>query len=162
MTQLLKKYSEYNLWANRRLLNRLNTVPVELLNKDLKSSFRSITLTVLHIYDAEYIWVDRLNGKTPDNWPSSNFTGNPYDALKLLESSSFQLYQKISSATDEYLSGRLNYKDMKGNPYTTNMHDIFQHVFNHSTFHRGQIITMLRELDVTNLPSTDYIAFTRQ
>jgi uncharacterized damage-inducible protein DinB len=35
------------------------------------------------------------------------------------------------------------------------------HVFNHGTYHRGQLVTMLRQVGVTEIPQTDYIAFVR-
>jgi len=38
----------------------------------------------------------------------------------------------------------------------------FQHLVNHGTYHRGQVITMLRQLGVNGPPSTDLIAFYRE
>jgi len=35
-------------------------------------------------------------------------------------------------------------------------------VFNHSTYHRGQLVTMMRQLGETNVPVTDFIAFARK
>ena len=33
---------------------------------------------------------------------------------------------------------------------------------NHGTYHRGQLITMLRQTGVTNLPATDLIVYYRE
>jgi uncharacterized damage-inducible protein DinB len=38
----------------------------------------------------------------------------------------------------------------------------FQHLVNHGTYHRGQVVTMLRQLGVQTVPSTDLIAFYRE
>ena len=38
----------------------------------------------------------------------------------------------------------------------------FQHLVNHGTYHRGQVVTMLRQLGVQGPPSTDLIAFYRE
>jgi uncharacterized damage-inducible protein DinB len=38
----------------------------------------------------------------------------------------------------------------------------FQHLVNHGTYHRGQVVTMLRQLGAGTPPSTDLIAFYRE
>jgi uncharacterized damage-inducible protein DinB len=35
------------------------------------------------------------------------------------------------------------------------------HVFNHSNFHRGQLVTILRQLGEEKIPQTDYIHYSR-
>ena len=37
--------------------------------------------------------------------------------------------------------------------------DIVMQVMNHGTYHRGQIVTLLRQLGATEMPSTDFIRF---
>jgi len=39
---------------------------------------------------------------------------------------------------------------------------MIMHCMNHSTYHRGQIITLLRELGATEIPGTDMIAYIRE
>jgi uncharacterized damage-inducible protein DinB len=51
---------------------------------------------------------------------------------------------------------------MKGIEFKSAVDEILFHVVNHGTFHRGQMITMLRELGYTSFPSQDLIAFTRE
>jgi len=60
------------------------------------------------------------------------------------------------------LEKELSYKSVKGEPFTNRISHVIQHVVNHSTFHRGQIITMLRNAGVTELFPTDFIAFERE
>ena len=50
---------------------------------------------------------------------------------------------------------------MKGEPFTDSVEDTLFHVVNHSTYHRGQIITMLREAGETKVVSTDLIHYLR-
>jgi uncharacterized damage-inducible protein DinB len=35
------------------------------------------------------------------------------------------------------------------------------HIFNHNTYHNGQLVTMLRALGVVTIPATDFIVWTR-
>jgi uncharacterized damage-inducible protein DinB len=34
-------------------------------------------------------------------------------------------------------------------------------VFNHATYHRGQLVTMLRQIGAEKIPATDFAAFVR-
>ena len=55
-----------------------------------------------------------------------------------------------------------NYKDTRGNSHTNTHWEMIMHCMNHSTYHRGQIVTILREGGVTTIPSTDLIAYLRE
>lgn len=162
MKELLRKYAFYNIWANVRIINILKTLPEDMLNKVLKSSFRSIKLTVLHIYDAETIWLKRLEGQSLNNWPSENFNGTSYEAFMLLENASKNISGYIDSISQDSLRNDCTFTSFAGVKFTIKIYDIIQHCFNHSTFHRGQIVTMLRELDIDGIPSTDYITYIRE
>ncbi|MGI8581133.1 MAG: DinB family protein [Chitinophagaceae bacterium] len=41
------------------------------------------------------------------------------------------------------------------------MYEMLLHLFNHQTFHRGQIVTMFRQLGFDKIPPTDFIVFSR-
>jgi uncharacterized damage-inducible protein DinB len=61
----------------------------------------------------------------------------------------------------DYVNRLIEYKTIKGETFATRAGEIALHVVNHSTFHRGQMITILRELGQENLPATDFIFYTR-
>lgn len=162
MIDLFIKFTEFNLWVNKRISSTLSLVNDGLLNSELKSSFRTVKLTVLHISDAEQIWTERLNGMSPKYWPSADFIGSGSDAVEMLINNSLKLNDTVKLLSPEFINSEISFNDMKGNPHNANVYDIIQHAVNHSTFHRGQIVTMLRELGVKSLPSTDYITYTRE
>jgi len=39
---------------------------------------------------------------------------------------------------------------------------ILLHIFNHGTYHRGQLVTILQQLNIQNIPQTDFIVWTRK
>ena len=41
-------------------------------------------------------------------------------------------------------------------------YEIVLHVFNHGTYHRGQLVTMLRQAGVDEIPGTDFIIMIRE
>ena len=60
------------------------------------------------------------------------------------------------------LSGRYHYTNLRGEPFDDTYEETLFHVVNHGTYHRGQLIMMLREAGVTSLPGTDLIHYLRR
>jgi uncharacterized damage-inducible protein DinB len=58
--ELFKQYASYNLWADERLSEVILTLSEEQVQQTVKSSFPSIHKTLLHMWDAESIWWQRL------------------------------------------------------------------------------------------------------
>jgi uncharacterized damage-inducible protein DinB len=65
----------------------------------------------------------------------------------------------VDQSTDETLKKILHYQNLRGEQFNVPVYMILHHVFNHCTYHRGQLVTMLRQLGVEKLPSTDFIAW---
>jgi uncharacterized damage-inducible protein DinB len=162
MPHNLVQHLSYNLWANERIGHLLMAHDDAVLHAEKKSSFSSITKTVLHIWDAETIWLTRLKGGSLKDWPSKSFSGNKAELLKGLVNRSTELLQFIKEKGDAYQQEIIGYKNMKGDAYENTVEEILFHLVNHGTYHRGQIITLLRDSDVTHLVGTDLIAWFRE
>ncbi len=162
MKALLTSLSEYNVWANKRIVEMIQSSTEDIIDKPLASSFPSIRKTIYHIWDAQVIWLNRLQGISLNTWPSKEyddaFAG--YDLYFIQQSIDFQRF--IQTRSDTYFETTCFYKTLKGDDNQTKHWQIILHCMNHSTYHRGQIITMLRSFGLTDLMSTDYIAYTRE
>ena len=161
MKKLLLSYAAYNLWANKKLAEVITRLDESLSFTPITSSFPNIFLTVEHIWQAELAWLLRIQQVPPTTKPE--FPDKDIQALLntwVLQSKAWEAF--IEQATEEQFEEMVAYKSWQGIPFTTPLWQIAQHVFNHSTFHRGQLITMLRTLGVTSFPQTDYIAFARE
>jgi uncharacterized damage-inducible protein DinB len=64
--------------------------------------------------------------------------------------------------SEEELQAGVNYTTMKGNSGNAPRYQMFMHVINHGTYHRGQLITMLRLVGLSELPASDLIAYYRE
>ncbi len=147
----------YNQWANEKLFN---TIPVEVADIEINSSFNSIRKTVYHLWDAETVWLERLMDKTLTAWPpSANYTGTFEESFAKIKEQENTYIQFIDESD---LSHRISYKNLKGDEFSNSYFEILAHVANHSTFHRGQLVTMLRQAGVTQIPPTDLIAYYRK
>ncbi|HUM45531.1 MAG TPA: DinB family protein [Chitinophagales bacterium] len=162
MKKLIRDYVAFNTWANDRICSEIILLNEEEFHHEMKSSFRNIRETLLHIWDAQDIWLERFEGTSPSKWPSASFSGSRDDLIDGLIASSEALEAKALEYNKQNLKKKVNYTTMKGNNGTSPLYQMLLHVVNHGTYHRGQLVTMLRELGKTAIPATDLIAFYRE
>lgn len=161
MKYTLLRHLHYSLWANGKLAEFIAKADENVFDTEVKSSFPSLKKTVLHIWDAEYIWLRRLQGESLKEYPSKNFTGNRAEALKGFTDNSKALLDYVAAQPAEYGNTSITFKNLKGDEFTNTVEEILMHVVNHGTFHRGQLVTILRTLGFTEVSSTDLITYMR-
>jgi len=160
MKNTLLPYTSYNLWANTKLLDVLKSLDVSLLDKEIKSSFPTLRKTMHHVWSAEEVWHKRLHGESLASLPDP---GNDFPVFtKQLTSRSQSFIDLVNKKDESYLQQPNSYKDTRGNSHTNLHWQMIMHCMNHSTFHRGQVVTMLREHGITSIPVTDLIAYFRE
>ncbi len=163
MKELLTRYAAFNLWANKKFCDAVLALTPEQQQQEITSSFPGIHKTLLHIWDAESGWWQRLQMNPEIRFPSRHLQPAPTTAEVAagLTAQSQQWFEWVSSATEEELLQEFSYRTIKGDAYTSMVRDVLHHIFNHGTYHRGQLVTMLRQVGETSVPATDFIAFTR-
>lgn len=150
----------YNAWANSAIHS---AIPESFLDIEIKSSFNSIRKTICHIWDAETIWFERLQKIPVTPWPASNNFKGSWEEMKVaILDQETRMIAFFSDQPDAFFIESIRYKNLKGLEFTNLNFQVLQHVVNHSSAHRGQIITMLRHLECTSIPSTDLIAYYRE
>ena len=162
MKELLLNYARYNLWANKRICDFVLDIEEEKLHREIISSFPSILKTCAHVLGAEAIWVMRLHGTSPSAPPAKYEEMSMSEIATQWQNKSKEIISYVQSKTEEELTQVLSYKNIAGQSFTNSIRDIMQHVFNHETYHRGQIVTMLRQVGYSKLFPTDYIVFCRE
>jgi uncharacterized damage-inducible protein DinB len=155
MKELLDHYARYDHWANTRFVERLQHEPDEVLDRPVSSSFPSLRGTLLHIRDAENVWWGRLTGgKTL--WPAEAST-----EIATLLPYSERLKAWVEQADEGELKRVAEYHDLRGTAHHQAVWQLLLHCFNHSTQHRGQVITLMRTLGLENIPANDLVVFQR-
>ncbi len=160
MKQIIGLQAAYNVWANKRIAEILKGIDSKLLDKEVTSSFPSLRKTVYHIWDAEYIWLRRLQGESISYWPSERLGAET--AIDGFLEVSGELLDIVRHNDDEWLNEVCENTNLKGDRFVQPKFQVLMHVLNHSTFHRGQLVTILRNLGVSELVSTDLITYLRQ
>lgn len=160
MKEIILEELAYNSWANERILRN---IPHELVDAEVVSSFPTPRLTIYHIWDAQVIWHKRIQGIEQSGWPSAGFTGTFSEACIRLLRQSVDMEELIKNSDEAFLHKMISYKNLKGLEFSQPVWQILLHVVNHATFHRGQVVTMLRAAGLKDaLLPMDEIAYFRE
>jgi len=136
----------YDRWANDLVFGCASKLTDEQFKRDLQSSHRSVRDTLAHIVAAEWIWLKRWLGTSPKSlFDPADFPDIASLSAKLKEVETEQI-PFIETLTDQSLAGSLAYTNTKGERWEYPLGHMMQHLVNHSSYHRGQVTTMLRQL----------------
>ena len=152
---------DYNAWANRRSLDAAAALTPEQFTRPMGSSFSSVRDTLAHIFGAEWIWLERFQGRSPASLPD---IAQYADIRSLGESwGEFEprLLNFVRGLTQSDLDHVMEYKTLKFGVYSNPLWQSMQHLVNHGSYHRGQVTTMLRQLGAQPI-LTDLMHFYRE
>ncbi|RYE26450.1 MAG: DUF664 domain-containing protein [Sphingobacteriales bacterium] len=161
MKETLLTLAKYNLWANGRMVDAIAKLPDEKLKQELVSSFPTIQKTVWHCVRAESIWMQRLNLVENPVWlDDSERPINELCDMWLENSKALIAFVEKQFDDNSFTHVFEFYRDK--HPYKMQVYHTLLHAVNHNTYHRGQLVTMLRQVGVTKIPVTDLSAFNIQ
>lgn len=150
----------FNQWARERLLGAVAALSDEQFTRDLGSSYPSVRATLVHIMSAEWVWLSRWNGISPTAMPAEWQSWDLAQIEAGWAALDAQLRSFVARLTGADLDRPVAYRSLGGDPFTSTLGQMLRHVVNHSTYHRGQVTTMLRQLGMP-APATDLILFYR-
>jgi len=162
MKEIFIQYAGYHAWANSLLLNAVSGLTEEQQQAEVKSSFPSLYKTCLHMLDAESIWWQRLKLQEKTEFPSVSFSGSFSELAALIVQQNKQWVTWINSVNEHGLQHEFIYSNSKKERFKQPVFQMLLHLFNHGTYHRGQIVTMLRQLGVEKIPQTDFLIWARK
>ena len=158
--QYFIELADYNVWANGKMCSWLDPLSDEQWKQPVVSSFKSIAETTVHTIGAEKIWQDRLNLVENPGWFMTDFKGSKKEALEEWRRSSQTFKTFVESFDESRLDETLRYKRQQdGKTYELQYYQIFVHAVNHATYHRGQLVTMLRQVGFTEVSSIDFSTY---
>lgn len=162
MKELLVQYATYNAWANAQLLTAISALPEEKQRQQIISSFDSLFNTVLHLLDSNTIWWQRLKLQERIVRPSDHFTGDFRELSQALMQQDRLWLDWVTQAQEHMLQHVFQYQNSRRESFKQPVFQALHHIFNHGTYHRGQLVTMLRQVGVEKLPNTDFIGWSRR
>lgn len=161
MKELLQQLAAYDSWANQKLIECIQSLPEDATTKEVPSSFNSLQKTLLHMWDAESIWWQRVKLQEGVMPPSVNFKGTTRDITTAFLHQNKLWESWVINATPAAIEHVFMYYNSKREPFKMPIHQMLMQMFNHNTYHRGQLVTMLRQLGIEKIPGTDFLLWAR-
>lgn len=159
LNEILELFA-YNAWANRTILDAAAQLPDEQYFRDLKSSYGGVHGTLAHIVWAEHLWLNRWLVRPNPAVPQGADLRTLDDVRARWEAVEAERGTLLAGMDDTGLAETRAVKSSSGGEYVHTFRQMFRHLINHSSYHRGQIVTFLRQLGAMP-PSTDLILFYR-
>jgi uncharacterized damage-inducible protein DinB len=140
----------YDSWANRQCLSAMQAARL----------VSSATVgRMAHILSAEKLWLERLRHESPSLpvWPSATIQ----DCLALADKMANLWRNYLTPLPPGALNGKIEYRNSKGEAWSSRVEDVLTHVLMHSAYHRGQVALEMRAAGLE--PAyTDFIHAVRQ
>jgi len=147
MKQDFSERFEYNNHMNQKLigqiLQQLENIPE-----------KTISL-INHLINAHQIWNARIVGNSQfEVWQIN-------DSEKIAGIDNENYSATLAIIEKRKLDETINYSNSQGAQFSNNINDILFHIINHSTYHRAQIATDLKQHGMEAV-NTDYIFYKRK
>lgn len=151
----------YKIWADEITYNSALKLPEHEITKIRASNFKTIISTLNHIYVVEDIFKAHLIGGK-HNYTARNTVVVPsikelWTSVQKINDWYLRLIEK--STTDE-LSEIIKFEFVGGGDGSMSREEIFLHIINHATYHRGFVSNMMYQIPAS-MPANDLPVFLR-
>jgi uncharacterized damage-inducible protein DinB len=143
----LHQLYDYHYWANHRLLEAAAQLTDEQLHRDQGHSWGSVYGIVLHMLNAEWIWLRRWQGESPP-------TVHPREDLPTLAAlraywatHETDMRAFVAAQTSASLAREVVYTNTQGKIYRLVLWQMMAHVPNHGSHHRGELAAIFALMD---------------
>ncbi len=122
----------YDHWANRECMAAIAR------SRGASEALRRIA----HVLSAEKLWLERLRGETQTMpvWPTATLD----ECAALADAMSRQWAKYLGERSETGIEEEVEYRNTRGEKWSSRVEDILTHVLMHSAYHRGQIALELR------------------
>ena len=157
----LVRLFEYTVWANHKILRQVATLSVDDFKRDLRTSHGGVRGTLVHTMSAEWVWLERWKGVSPRRHMDESEFATVVEVSDRWKALDDHRASWLASLRPEAVALEVRFQNFKGQQYATPLWQLCQHVANHSSYHRGQVVTLLRQLGAKGV-ATDLAAWDRE
>lgn len=131
-----------------------NSEMIRIISENIAKVDEKIISLINHTLNAQQVWNSRiLNEKSFEVWQINSF-----EKLEEINNQNFQTSIQIIENSD--FDQRIEYQNSKGSKFENTIFEILFQAINHSTYHRGQINSLLKQSGIEPI-LTDYIFYKR-
>ena len=148
LPEYLRQLYDYHYWANHRILTAAEHLTAEQLHRQQSQSWGSVHGTLLHMTNAEWIWLRRWKGESPQVFPGPD----AYPILAALREHwnevEAEMLAFVAAQTQSSLQRVLTYTTTGGQAHNLILWQAMAHVPNHGTHHRAELAAMFAFMDI--------------
>lgn len=172
---LIHRLHKHRAWVNENLLAAGSTLSDEQLRREFRIGQGSIWKSLLHLYAAEFVWLEALlgndnplvQGDLPGRIPGNQMGEGGIASLDDLHEKWATLQQRWDSYLADLSPNSLDEPVYKfafstGKRVATRRSDVLLHVCTHAQYTTAQVVNMLRQAGVEKLPETMLISLARR
>jgi uncharacterized damage-inducible protein DinB len=171
---LLQRLHRHQAWVNGNLLDAAANLSEDQLRSPFPMGQGSVWRSLLHLYAAEYVWLEALlgdeaplvpgdvPGKLPGNQEGRGGIAGLADLRGKWDSLERRWVRYLAGLTPGSLDDTV-YKKVSstGKRFGTRRSDVLLHVCAHAHYTAAQVVNMLRQSGVEKLPETMLISLAR-
>ena len=154
----MKKLWAYNYWAWDHLLVSMRKISTDEYMKSRPFFWGSLHGLLSHSLGAEIIWIERLNGRSPDYLLGENEFQSLEEIIGRWDRVRADWLSYVNNVSQNQIESICSYVSTEGETRQNRVVDILQHVANHATDHRSQMTPILYRLNEPT-PSLDFIFY---
>ena len=172
--ELQQRLHQHRAWVNGNLLTAAEGLTNEQLRTEYPIGQGSVWKSLVHMYAAEYVWLEALLGNEeslapgdlPGKLPGNQQGEGGITGLDDLRQKWSALEQRwigyLATLTPPTLEEVVYRKSSSGKRFGTRRSDVLLHVCIHAHYTAAQVVNMLRHVGVEKLPDTMLISLARQ
>lgn len=137
---------EYLFWAHDRTIAVVERLSDEEFVRDLGASHHSVRGTLVHMMSAEWLYLSRWHGVFPDAmldpkaFPTLAAVDERWTGIRR------ELRSFLGRLREDDLASVFRYRNLRDDEVSLPFYVTLLHVLNHNTYHRGQLVALLRML----------------
>lgn len=174
---LIRRLHQHRSWVNQKLLTACELLSDEQLGRPFSIGQGSVWKSLLHMYAAEYVWLEALQGNidplVPGDLPG-RLPGNQQGEGGIASFADLKVkWNELARRWDAYLEtltpaaldemvSKKSTSSGQGRVFATRRADVLLHVCTHAQYTTAQLVNMLRQLGVASLPDVMLISMARQ
>jgi uncharacterized damage-inducible protein DinB len=142
-----RKLINYNYWAHQRVWECVLKLSEEQFKRPCDYSIGSVHDQIVHTMAAEWLWLQRLNGTSPESlfdsadYPTRESIRAKWDTVE----ADWRAF--MDALRDDQLEETLHYTSISGRaPRQNAIWQVLSHILNHSTDHRSQTLAVIHQV----------------
>jgi len=136
----------YNTWANARILDAATRLTPAQLIAPGGASFDSVRDTLAHTLNAQWLYLERWQGRSPRAWPAAAASVDLASIRARWDVIERDTQTFLAALTEARAAAVVEYTNMQGERWAYPLWQQLLHQVNHATQHRSEAAMLLTNL----------------